>query len=212
MRLLVTAGPTREFIDPFRYISNPSSGRMGYALAEAARRRGHRVVLVSGPVSLPRPSGVKLVKIVSAREMARRVKELFPKSDALIMAAAVSDYRPARCRFQKMKKKTDKVALKLVRNPDILSEIRASKGDRSVVGFSAETENLVGNARRKMRTKKMDLVLANDISLPESGFGSRRTRLVAIYPEGKVERWPLLTKLRAAERIISRVEKMAGRK
>ena len=212
MRLLVTAGPTREFLDPFRYISNPSSGRMGYALAAAASRRGHRVVLVSGPVSLPSPPGVKLVKVVSAREMARKVKEFFPRSDALIMSAAVSDYRPARCRLRKIKKTQDGVKLKLVRNPDILLSIGADKGGKTMVGFSAETEDLVGNSRRKLRAKKLDLVLANDISLAGSGFGSRYARLVAIYPEGKVERWSLLTKRRAAERIILRVEKMAARK
>ncbi len=212
MRLLVTAGPTREFADPFRFISNPSSGRMGFALARAGRRRGHRVVLISGPVELRRPDGVKLVPVVSAREMRKKVLEYFFASDALIMAAAVADWRPAGRSSKKLKKNRRDSTLRLAPNPDILRDAGRKKGGRILVGFAAETGNLIDNARSKMISKRLDMVLANDISLPDSGFRSDRALLVAVGADGTVEEWPPMTKSRAAERIIARVERLAREK
>jgi len=205
MKFIVTAGPTREFLDPFRFISNPSSGKMGFALARAARDRGAEVVLISGPVSLPPVSGVEFIPVVSAREMRLAVRSRLPGTGVVIMAAAVSDYRPVRYSPRKLKKGSGGQTLSLVRNPDILEELGKSKGELFLAGFSAETENIIDNAAKKLKSKQLDLIVANDISAPGSGFVSETNRAVVIDRDGLVEEWPLLSKDELAERIVERI-------
>ncbi len=205
MKFIVTAGPTREFLDPFRFISNPSSGKMGFALARAARERGGEVALISGPVVLDPPPGVELVPVTSARRMRDEVFRRLPGAGAVIMAAAVSDYRPARYSRKKLKKGPGRLSLDLVRTPDILGELGRKKGEVVLVGFSAETENIVDNAAEKLKSKNLDLIVGNDISAPGSGFAAETNRAVVIDRTGVVEEWPLLTKNELAERIIDRV-------
>ncbi len=205
-KFIITAGPTREFIDPFRFISNPSSGKMGYALARAAVKRGHDVVLISGPVSLPPVAGAVLVPVVSAREMRSAVREHFPTADAVIMAAAVSDYRPERFSRSKIKKGAAKTALALVRNPDILAELGRRRGKAFLAGFSAETENIIDNARQKLKSKRLDLIIANDISAPGSGFDTETNRVSVLSRDGSVEEWPLMSKNALGEKIIALIE------
>jgi phosphopantothenoylcysteine decarboxylase/phosphopantothenate--cysteine ligase len=205
MKLIITAGPTREFFDPFRFISNPSSGRMGFALARAARDRGAEVILISGPVSLPLVSGVEFVPVVSARQMGEAILKHLPGTGAVIMAAAVSDYRPACYSPQKLKKGGDYQTISLVRNPDLLRELGKKKGDLILVGFSAETENIVDNAAKKFKSKHLDLIVANDISAPGSGFGSETNQVIVIGGDSSGEEWPLLSKDELADRLIERV-------
>ncbi len=205
MKFIITAGPTREFLDPFRFISNPSSGKMGFALARAARERGGEVVLISGPVSLAPPPGVEFVPVTSARRMRDEVMKHLPGAGAVIMAAAVSDYRPARYSREKLKKGPGRLSLDLVRNPDILGELGRKQGDLVLAGFSAETENIVDNAAEKLKSKNLDLIVGNDISDPGSGFAAETNRAVVIDRAGVVEEWPLLTKDELAQRIIDRV-------
>jgi phosphopantothenoylcysteine decarboxylase / phosphopantothenate---cysteine ligase len=212
MKYIITAGPTREFLDPFRFISNPSSGRMGFALARAARQRGGEVVLISGPVNLPPPPGVKFVPVTSARQMRTAVKAHLPGAGAVIMAAAVSDYRPVRYSRRKLKKGSGRLSLSLVRNPDILGELGKNKGDPLLVGFSAETENIVDNAGKKLKSKRLDLIIANDITAPGSGFASETNRVIVIGRDGVPEEWPLMSKDALAERIVDRVQAMRVRR
>lgn len=170
MRILVTAGPTREKIDPVRFISNRSSGRMGYAIAQAAARRGCEVVLISGPVSLPAPDGVRLVKVESAAEMLDAVSSEFSACDCLIMAAAVADYRPAKPSVSKLKKTPGNLSLELERTVDILAEMgRRKTAGQILVGFAAETSDLLGYAAKKLQSKNLDFIAANYVS---DGFGT----------------------------------------
>jgi phosphopantothenoylcysteine decarboxylase/phosphopantothenate--cysteine ligase len=208
MNILITAGPTREFLDPFRFLSNPSSGKMGFSLAAAALRRGHRVALVTGPVSLPDLPGARMARVVSAREMLQAVQKEFPRADAVIMSAAVSDFFFLHYSKRKMKKKEETITLRMRKNPDILAILGGKKGDKILVGFSAETESIAGNAHSKLMSKNLDLILASDISAGKSGFAVDSIRLTAFARGGKVERWPLLSKTAAAEKIISLVEKI----
>ena len=202
-RIVVTAGPTQEPIDPVRFISNPSSGKMGYALAEVARDRGAEVVLISGPVDLVPPIGVEVRRVRTAEEMRLSVMEALPGCHALLMAAAVSDYRPSTVAPQKIKKQREEILkLELVQNPDILAQ---SKGDFVRVGFAAESENLLDNARAKLLSKDLDLIVANDITSPDSGFGSDTNRVFLIDRMGQVEALPLLSKVEVAEQVIDRV-------
>lgn len=203
--VLVTAGPTAEDIDPVRFISNRSSGRMGYRLAEAARDRGARVVLVSGPAALTPPRGVELVAVRSAEEMARAVWEKAGAAQVVVMAAAVSDYRPASASRSKVKKSEGPVALELVRTPDILEALGAAKGDRILVGFAAETEKLAEYAKDKLRSKNLDLIVANDVSRADAGFGSEKNEALLIDATGGETALPLLSKRELAERILDRV-------
>ncbi len=209
---MITAGPTREFIDPFRYISNPSSGKMGYALARAAKECGHEVTLISGPVELPPPEGVAVVPVVTALEMREAVRERFPDAQVVIMAAAVSDYRPEEKLDRKMKKAEEEITLKLIRNPDILEELGKEKGERLLVGFSAETDNLIDNAAQKLKTKNLDLVVANDLTVPDSGFASDDNRVVLLDRRGGVEEWPLLDKEEVARRLIGKIKEIIDEK
>ena len=205
-RIVVTAGGTQEPIDPVRHIGNRSSGRMGYALAEAARDRGATVVLVTAPASLAEPSGVEVVKVKTATEMQKAVVAAVKKANALLMAAAVADYQPKKTAQQKIKKEsTEGMSIELVKTPDILSEI---KGDFIRVGFAAESENLIANARKKVKAKNLDLIVANDITAPDSGFDVETNRVALIDKIGKPEELPLISKREVAERILDRVAKM----
>ena len=202
MKFIITAGPTREFIDPFRFISNPSSGKMGYALARAALQRCREVILISGPVELPPVPGVVMVPVISALEMRDAVMTHFPSADAVIMAAAVADYRPRFNSRRKLKKGGAKISLELVTNPDILKELGRKKGDVILVGFSAETDNIIDNAREKLKSKNLDLIIANDISAPGSGFSVDTNRGIIVDRRLRVDELPLMSKDRLAEHII----------
>jgi len=202
--VLVTAGPTVEDIDPVRFVSNRSSGRMGYRLAEAARDRGARVVLVSGPTSLPPPARIELVRVRSAEEMQKAVARHVGEATVVAMAAAVSDYRPATVSPTKLKKTDGPTRLELVRTPDILLSLGASKGGRFLVGFAAETNAVVENARKKRAEKQLDLMVANDVSGEGAGFASERNAATLIDELGEAV-VPLSSKRELAERIWDRV-------
>jgi phosphopantothenoylcysteine decarboxylase/phosphopantothenate--cysteine ligase len=203
--ILVTAGPTVEDIDPVRFVSNRSSGRMGYRLAEAARDRGARVVLVSGPTSLPPPAGVEVVDVRSAADMEKAVREHVGPATVVIAAAAVSDYRPAAPRPSKIKKTGETLSLELVRTPDVLKGLGAAKGGRLLVGFAAETEALEENARRKLEEKNLDMVVANDVSAEGAGFGGETNAAVLLRRDGTRVEVPLVGKRELAERILDEV-------
>jgi phosphopantothenoylcysteine decarboxylase/phosphopantothenate--cysteine ligase len=183
-KLVITAGPTREPIDPVRYLSNHSSGKMGYALAEAARSAGAEVVLVSGPVALPRPEGCRFVAVESALEMHAAVMAAVPGADIFIACAAVADYRPEGVATQKIKKHSDTLTLQLVKNPDILAEVAALPARPLCVGFAAETEAVVAHARAKLDKKKLDLIFANDVSRSDIGFGCDNNAITALVRRG----------------------------
>lgn len=204
-RVLVTAGPTREDIDPVRFISNHSSGKMGYAIARSARRRGAEVILVSGPVSLDPPYGVQTVIAVSATEMRDAALNAFQDADIVIKAAAVADYRPEKRTGAKIKKTDVSLNLKLVRNPDILAEMGRRKGDRFVVGFAAETDELVGNAAKKLQEKNLDMIVANDITREGAGFGVDTNIVKILDRNGGVEDLPLMGKDELAEALLDRI-------
>lgn len=182
-RILVSAGPTRERIDPVRYITNRSSGKMGYAIARAAAERGAEVTLVSGPVTLTPPQGVELVNIVSSADMFEAVTSRFDACDALIMAAAPADFTPAKAVEQKIKKQGGGMELSLVNTQDILAAVGARKGGRTLMGFAAESENLAENAKAKLQRKNLDFIAANDILAMDAGFGVDTNR-VTLYDDG----------------------------
>ena len=182
-RILVSAGPTRERIDPVRYITNRSSGKMGYAIARAAAERGAEVTLVSGPVTLTPPQGVELVNIVSSADMFEAVTSRFDACDALIMAAAPADFTPAKAAEQKIKKQGGGMELSLVNTQDILAAVGARKGGRTLMGFAAESENLAENAKAKLQRKNLDFIAANDILAADAGFGVDTNR-VTLYDDG----------------------------
>jgi phosphopantothenoylcysteine decarboxylase/phosphopantothenate--cysteine ligase len=201
-RVLVSAGPTREAVDPVRYLSNHSSGKMGYAIARAARRRGAEVVLVSGPSDLPAPLGVRTRMVSSAAEMARALEEEFRSASILVMAAAVADYRPRRPAGRKMKKSAASLSLDLERTEDILAGLAARKGRRLVVGFAAETNDVAQEARRKLREKRLDLIVANDVTAAGAGFGSDTNVVQLIDAAGETQALPVLPKDEVAGRIL----------
>lgn len=206
MKLLITAGPTREPLDPVRFLSNRSTGKMGYALAEAAAARGHDVTLISGPVALPPPKEVQIVRIVTAADMLAAVKLHLAPCAALIMAAAVADWRPARVAKRKLKKGSEQtMMLALKRTPDILKTIAKLKGQRLFIGFAAETHNVRAEAKRKLREKNLDLIVANDVTAPGAGFEVETNR-VTIFDAHSEEQLPLLSKREVAERILDRLE------
>jgi phosphopantothenoylcysteine decarboxylase / phosphopantothenate---cysteine ligase len=204
--VLITAGPTREKIDPVRYLTNRSSGRMGYALAEAARGRGARVLLVSGPTSLNPPSGVELTRVESAEEMRQAVLRLLPEAGIVIKTAAVADYRPKSAARQKIKR-TGPITMELEATPDILKEISVRKGRQIVVGFAAETENVLENARQKLLSKNLDAIVVNDVSREGIGFDSDRNAVTIITQEEVVE-VPETTKSQVAERVLDQIAKL----
>jgi phosphopantothenoylcysteine decarboxylase / phosphopantothenate---cysteine ligase len=201
-RILVSAGPTEEPVDPVRYVSNRSSGKMGYAIARVARRRGAEVTLVSGPTSLASPPGVSVVAVKTAHEMARAVNDAYGLATVVVMSAAVADYRPRRPSPRKLKKSAASLVLELERNPDILAGLAARKGRRLLVGFAAETHDVVAEARRKLRAKRLDLLVANDVTAPGAGFGTDTNRVRLLDAGGLEEELPLLSKEEVAERIL----------
>jgi phosphopantothenoylcysteine decarboxylase/phosphopantothenate--cysteine ligase len=201
-KLVVTAGGTREPVDPVRYVGNYSSGKMGYALAEAARDRGAKVVLVSAPSELPTPYGVRLMRVARAVEMRDAVVAECEDAHVLVMAAAVADFAPAGTSEHKIKRRTESLRIALTRTPDILAEV----GGRCMrVGFAAESEDLVANARRKLEEKALDLMVANDITDPQSGFGADTNRVVILDRLGGEESLPVMTKYEVAQRVLDQV-------
>jgi len=203
--ILVTAGPTREELDPVRYISNHSSGKMGYAIASAARRRGARVMLVTGPTCLAEPYGVETAQVTTALDMRLAIMDRLEESTMVIKAAAVADYRPARRAALKIKKSAGSHTLELEKNPDILGELGEMKGKRLLVGFAAETDDLVGNAGKKLAEKNLDMVVANDISLEGAGFNVDTNIVKLLFRDGTVEDLPLMGKQALADIILDRV-------
>ena len=204
-RVLVTAGPTQEAIDPVRYITNHSSGKMGYAIARAARSRGAEVVLVSGQVAIAPPEGVQLVSVVSAQDMAEAVFDHFEHTDILIMAAAVADYRPADVADQKIKKKDGDMVIRLARTTDILGTLAGRKReDQFICGFSMETENLLENSRKKLDKKKLDMIAANSIAEPGAGFAHDTNKITIITKDAELS-LPLISKLETADKILDAI-------
>ena len=204
--LLVTAGPTREEIDPVRFLSNYSSGKMGYAIAAAASNRGARVVLVSGPVNLPEPHGVETIQVASALEMHQAVMAEGEHADIIIKAAAVADFRPTMCCEQKVKKgSSETMMVELQRNPDILAELGEKKGLRILIGFAAETEELLKNAREKLTKKNLDMIVANDVTQEGAGFDGDTNIVRFLSADGSVEELPEMSKDAVAEALLDRV-------
>ncbi len=207
--VLVTAGPTAEPIDPVRVVTNRSSGKMGFALAEEAARRGAEVWLVSGPVALPTPHGVERVDVQTAEEMRRAVLDALPRATIVIKSAAVSDYRPASAQEQKIKRESrETLSLELVRNPDILQEVSAVKGSRLVVGFGAETERIAEHARAKLARKGCDLLVVNDVSRRDIGFDSDQNEVQVFGPGAELVHVPRASKREVAARILDRVAEL----
>ena len=204
-RVLVTAGPTHEDCDPVRFLTNRSSGKMGYALAKVAWRRGAEVCLISGPSALPAPYGVERVAVRSAVEMLAAVQEQFIGADVLLMAAAVGDYRPVNCEPKKMKRGRIELQIQLAQNPDILAEISRLRKRQVVVGFAAETHDLEAEARRKLERKNLDFIVANDVTREDAGFAVDTNQVTILSREGEPLRLPLLSKEEVAERILDRV-------
>jgi phosphopantothenoylcysteine decarboxylase/phosphopantothenate--cysteine ligase len=208
-RVVVTAGPTREPLDPVRFLSNPSSGRQGFALAQAALVRGARVTLITGPTNLPTPVGVERVEVVTVQEMHDAVLSAAGQADALLMAAAPADYRPATTAPQKIKKGKKDLTLRLARTQDILSAVAARRVEsgfpRVAVGFAAESENLVENARAKLAAKNLDLIVANDITARDAGFSAETNRVAILDREGGAEELPLMSKTAVAELVLKRI-------
>jgi phosphopantothenoylcysteine decarboxylase/phosphopantothenate--cysteine ligase len=207
LKVLITAGPTREMIDPVRYISNCSSGKMGYALALAAKRRGAEVVLVSGPVNLDPPSGVEMVRVESAQQMYDAVWHYYPQCDIVVKSAAVADYRPSAMAGQKLKKSAA-ATIELVANQDILASLGADKGQRILVGFAAETENLEQYAALKLKEKNLDLIVANDVTVKGAGFDADTNIITVIDAAGRITSWPQMSKKEAADIIFDSVTKL----
>jgi len=203
--VLVTAGPTLEDLDPVRFVSNRSTGTMGYRLAEAARDRGARVVLVSGPTGLPAPAGVTFESVRSALEMKAAVERHAAQATVVIAAAAVSDYRPAQASPSKLKKTDGPLRLEMVRTPDILKGLGEAKGSRLLVGFAAETEDLLANARTKLEAKNLDLIVANDVTAEGAGFGGGTNAVVLLRRDGQRRDVPLASKREVADRILDEV-------
>jgi phosphopantothenoylcysteine decarboxylase / phosphopantothenate---cysteine ligase len=211
LEVLVTAGGTQEPLDPVRHLGNRSSGRMGYALAEAARDMGANVTLISANVSLEPILGVQVVAVETAADMQRAVLERRAETDVLVMAAAVADYRPAQRAEQKIKKATDELTLALERTEDILGAVAEARADGRpgiVVGFAAETENLLANAQQKLERKQLDLIAANDVTASDAGFGSPDNRVTLLARNAEPVELPLLPKFEVAERILWRVAEL----
>lgn len=210
--VLVTAGPTREPLDPVRFITNYSSGKMGYALASRARRRGASVILISGPTVLSVPRGVTYVPISTAVEMRHAVMKNLKQSTIVIKSAAVADYRPSVCADAKIKKKDGPWTLYLERNPDIIAEIGKKKKERILIGFALESEDLIKNAKAKMLAKNMDLIVANDVKQKDAGFQSDTNIVKILDRDGGIEELPVMDKMDVADRILDRVKMIITRR
>ena len=209
--VMVTAGPTREELDPVRYFTNHSSGKMGYAIASAAKKLGADVTLVTGPTSLEVPSGVQVERVISAKEMFDKAISLYGKQDIVIKCAAVADYTPVTVHANKFKKKNDTWTIELKKTDDILKELGERKEHQILVGFAAETENLEDYAKDKLVRKNLDMVVGNDVSKEGSGFGSDTNEIVMIKKDGSIRPLPILTKEQAANEILEEVMEMMKR-
>ena len=209
-KVLVTAGPTREAIDPVRYITNHSSGKMGYAVAEAAISRGAEVLLITGPVSVEKPAGVEVISVTSAQDMYEAVMKNYEATDIIVMVAAVADYRPQKVSDIKIKKneEDEEFTLRLEKTTDILKEVGKVKGNRTLVGFCAETNDLLMNARRKVEAKNLDMIIANDVTMEGAGFGTDTNIIKLVKKDGAVIDLPLMSKLAAAHRIMDEILKL----
>ncbi len=201
VKVLVTAGPTREFLDPVRYITNRSSGKMGYALAAEARNRGAEVTLISGPVSIAAPAGVAKLDVVSAAEMYDCVIERFKNFDIIILMAAVADYRSEDINSEKIKKTGENLKLNLTKTRDIAFELGKIKGERLLIGACAETENLDANAMEKLERKNFDMIIANDVTEPGAGFEVDTNIVKLFHRDGSSRQLPLMRKIRVAAEI-----------
>ena len=226
MRIVITAGPTREYLDPVRFLSNPSTGKMGFAIAAEAARRGHEVTLVAGPVALKTPEKVHRVDVTSAREMMAAVEGAIRTSrtsktgrtsgTVVIATAAVADWRPAKCAAKKLKKGEMSGVLRLVRNPDILKTIaglrrraetsRPTMAGLRLVGFAAETNDVLKESARKCREKGLEFIVANDVTQKGCGFGTDTNRVTFVFPDGTQRKFPLMTKRMVAKRILEEIE------
>ncbi|MBI2903048.1 MAG: bifunctional phosphopantothenoylcysteine decarboxylase/phosphopantothenate--cysteine ligase CoaBC [Candidatus Methylomirabilis oxyfera] len=206
--VLVTAGPTHEPIDPVRYLTNRSSGKMGYALAQEAADRGAHTILVSGPTALAAPRGIEVIQVQTALQMRAAILDHLPKATIVLKAAAVSDYRLSKPSKSKLKKSDESHFLELVPNPDILREIGPQKGARIVVGFAAETGDLVRHAERKLKEKNLDLIVANDVTWEGAGFSHDTNHVIMIDLYGEIEEVPLSPKRHVARRILDRVVRL----
>ncbi|WP_368294057.1 bifunctional phosphopantothenoylcysteine decarboxylase/phosphopantothenate--cysteine ligase CoaBC [Dehalobacter sp. TBBPA1] len=204
-KVLVTAGGTREELDPVRYLGNYSSGRMGYAIAEAFAEAGAQVTLVSGPSDILPPFGVETVRIISAEEMYLEVMTRYAEQDIVVKAAAVADFRPAVRNEQKIKKDGESVILELVPNPDILSALGARKKHQYLVGFAAETQNVIENGLEKLKRKKADMLVVNDVTAPGAGFGTDTNIVSFLYPDGRKIDLPKMSKLDVARRLVQEI-------
>ncbi len=203
--VLVTAGPTCEDLDPVRFLTNRSSGRMGYAVAEAAVRRGARVILISGPVSLEAPAGVERVDVRTTEQMHHAVLANLDRATVVIMAAAVADYRPVMPHATKLKRGTERLNIEFEPTADILADVSRRKGDRVLIGFAAETEEVAEHARRKLKEKAADLIVANDVTAPGAGFDHDTNVVTLFLSDGREQSLPKLTKIQVAQRILDEV-------
>jgi len=204
--VLVTAGPTREPLDPVRFFSNRSSGKMGYAIAAAAQRRGARVLLVTGPTSMRPPAGVDVTAVETAEQMYEAVMARLPEADVVIKAAAVADYTPVQVAEQKIKKTMDEINVRLRRTPDILAEIgRRRRPEQCIVGFAAETEQIEQYAREKLLRKGADFIVANDVSQSDIGFDVDNNRVAVYGKDGLVAAWPTMSKQEVADKLLDLV-------
>ena len=201
MRFVITAGPTREYLDAVRFLSNPSTGKMGFAVAEAAARAGHEVVLVAGPVQLKTPPKVVRVDVTSACEMMQAVKESLTPDSVLVATAAVADFRPKAQAKRKLHKTEMPRTIELTPNPDILARAKC----RFKVGFAAETDDLIKSAASKCARKHLDMIVANDVTRPGAGFATDTNEATFLFPDGHEERQPLMAKKRLARKIIERI-------
>lgn len=204
-KVLVTAGGTREPLDPVRYIGNFSSGKMGYAVAQAFAEAGAQVTLVSAPADLPVPTGVKVLRVTTAEDMYREVLNIFGEQDIVIKAAAVADYRPAVLKKQKIKKKGENLILELIPNPDILSSLGKSKKHQFLVGFAAETENILENGLEKMKKKNTDMLVVNDVTASGAGFGTDTNIVSFLFKNGQRMDLPIMSKLQIARQMVKEI-------
>jgi len=212
VKILITAGPTEEPLDPVRFITNLSSGKMGYALALAAHRRGAEVTLITGPATLPLPPVKTIIKVRTAKQMHKAVMNNYKKAKIIIKAAAVADYCPKVMAMEKIKKNKKTLCLELERNPDIIAQIGKNKGNRVLIGFAMETQNLLANAVKKLKEKNMDLIVANNLKEEGAGFRTDTNIITIIDRTGKSESFGKMTKIEAAGEILDRVKKIMNRK
>lgn len=213
-RILITAGPTREFIDPARFLSNPSTGNMGYALAKAAKRKNHKVTLISGPVNLNPPKGIKTINIVTATEMFKAVKKQFKRADCLVMSAAICDFRPQTAHKNKIKKNSNasKRKLFLTQNPDILFWAGKNKQKRVIIGFCTETKELLKRAKQKLKAKNCDIMIANRIDRHNTAFGSGLTKVSILERNRPIKNIGPESKEKITQIILDKIESLWYRK